>query len=105
MIPQVANTMRLSPVLEIIWACQQDLACGPQPASDEIRVVGPARQEGYIHAFGKDIDGLIRQDKLDPEYNLLFEKVMNAIHQKAPSAKLCFNTNPSNTAEAILRWT
>jgi len=39
------------------------------------------------------------------EYNLLFEKVMNAIHQKAPSAKLCFNTHPGNTAEANLRWT
>jgi hypothetical protein len=36
---------------------------------------------------------------------ILFEKIMNAIHQKAPpSSKICFNTNPADTVEAILRW-
>ena len=36
---------------------------------------------------------------------ILFEKIMNTIHQKArPSSKICFNTNPADTAEAILRW-
>lgn len=35
----------------------------------------------------------------------LFEKIMNTIHQKAPpSSKICFNTNPADTVEAILRW-
>lgn len=30
---------------------------------------------------------------------------MNTIHQKAPpSSKICFNTNPADTVEAILRW-
>jgi hypothetical protein len=36
---------------------------------------------------------------------LLFEKIINTIHQKAPpSSKICFNTNPSDTVEAVLRW-
>lgn len=36
---------------------------------------------------------------------ILFEKIMNTIHQKAlPSSKICFNTNPADTVEAILRW-
>lgn len=36
---------------------------------------------------------------------ILFEKIMNTIHQKAPpSSKICFNTNPADTIEAILRW-
>ncbi len=40
-----------------------------------------------------------------PENFFLFEKLINLIHQNAPTAKICFNTNPSDTAEAILRWT
>ena len=40
-----------------------------------------------------------------PQHTLLFEKIINTIHQKAPpSSKICFNTNPSDTAEAVLRW-
>lgn len=36
---------------------------------------------------------------------ILFEKIMNTIHQKAPpSSKICFNTNPADTVEAIFRW-
>jgi hypothetical protein len=39
-----------------------------------------------------------------PQHTILFEKIINAIHQKAPSSKLCFNTNPSDTVEAVVRW-
>ena len=40
-----------------------------------------------------------------PPYFLLFEKLINVIHQHAPaSTKLCFNTNPIDTAEAVQRW-
>jgi uncharacterized protein (TIGR03067 family) len=38
-----------------------------------------------------------------PEHTLLFEKVINLIHQNAPAAKLCFNTHPSNTPDAVQR--
>jgi hypothetical protein len=34
----------------------------------------------------------------------LFEKLINAAHQHAPQAKLCFNTNPTDTADAVRRW-
>ena len=37
------------------------------------------------------------------EHFSLFEKLINVVHQNAPSAKLCFNTNPSDTAEAVQR--
>ena len=43
--------------------------------------------------------------RLLPQHTVLFEKIINAIHQKAPpSTKICFNTNPSDTVEAVLRW-
>jgi hypothetical protein len=43
--------------------------------------------------------------RLVPQHTVLFEKIINAVHQKAaPSSKICFNTNPGDTVEAVLRW-
>ena len=40
-----------------------------------------------------------------PPYFLLFEKLMNVVHRHAPaSTKLCFNSSPTDTAEAVRRW-
>jgi hypothetical protein len=39
-----------------------------------------------------------------PNNFLLFEKLINVVHEHAPQAKLCFNTKPSDTAEAVQRW-
>ena len=38
------------------------------------------------------------------EHFFVFEKLVNAVHQSAPTAKICFNTNPGDTAEAVQRW-
>lgn len=35
---------------------------------------------------------------------LLFEKLINIVHKYAPIAKICFNTKPSDTVEAVQRW-
>lgn len=40
-----------------------------------------------------------------PQHFLLFEKLLNVVHEHAPNAKLCFNTRPTDTVEAVLRWT
>ncbi len=39
-----------------------------------------------------------------PPLFLLFEKVVNLVHEKAPHARLCFNTRPEDTAESVQRW-
>ncbi|MEO7912109.1 MAG: hypothetical protein ABIV47_20895 [Roseiflexaceae bacterium] len=39
-----------------------------------------------------------------PQHTLLFERIINVVHEHAPAAKLCFNTNPNDTAEAVQRW-
>jgi len=39
-----------------------------------------------------------------PANLLLFEKLVNVVHRYAPQAKICFNTLPSDTAEAVKRW-
>jgi hypothetical protein len=39
-----------------------------------------------------------------PEHLLLFERLINLVHARAPGAKLCFNSKPADTAEAVQRW-
>lgn len=39
-----------------------------------------------------------------PAYFLLFERLINVVHRAAPGARICFNTRPSDTAEAVQRW-
>lgn len=35
---------------------------------------------------------------------ILFEKIINAVHENAQGSKILFNTLPTNTAEAVKRW-
>jgi len=39
-----------------------------------------------------------------PSNFILFEKVINVVHEHAPHSRICFNTNPSDTLEALQRW-
>ena len=39
-----------------------------------------------------------------PTQLLLFEKLLNLVHARAPLAKICFNTTPADSAEAVQRW-
>lgn len=40
-----------------------------------------------------------------PDSNFtLFENMINIIHEHAPKAKICFNTNPMDTMQAVQRW-
>lgn len=34
----------------------------------------------------------------------LFERLLNLVHEHAPQARICFNTRPGDTTEAVLRW-
>ena len=42
--------------------------------------------------------------RANPSNFLLFEKLINVVHEHASQAKLCFNTLPSDTAAAVRRW-
>lgn len=39
-----------------------------------------------------------------PEHTVLFEKVINLVHSSAPMSKICFNTRPADTLQAVQRW-
>ncbi len=42
--------------------------------------------------------------RTDSEEFLLFEKLVNLLHAKAPGARICFNTGPNDSVDAVKRW-
>lgn len=42
--------------------------------------------------------------RTDPDHFLLFERLINEIHERAPRARIAFNTRPQDSAEAVERW-
>ena len=42
--------------------------------------------------------------RTDTDEFLLFEKLVNVLHEKAPNAKICFNTGPTDSVDAVKRW-
>ena len=42
--------------------------------------------------------------RIVPSNFLLFEKLINVVHEHATQARICFNTLPSDTAAAVMRW-
>ncbi|HOE41743.1 MAG TPA: hypothetical protein PLB25_08965 [Rhodoferax sp.] len=69
--------------------------------------------------FGETAETVIRKKLAEKKYDcvligagvrtitpnfLLFEKLINIVHEHAPTARICFNTKPSDTAEAVKRW-
>lgn len=42
--------------------------------------------------------------RANPSNFILFEKLINVVHEHAPQAKLCFNQLPGDTTEAVKRW-
>ena len=38
------------------------------------------------------------------QHFLLFEELINVVHHNAANSKICFNTNPTDSAAAVRRW-
>ena len=39
-----------------------------------------------------------------PESFLLFEQLVKVAHRTAPQASICFNTGPTDSVDALRRW-
>jgi hypothetical protein len=42
--------------------------------------------------------------RIVPSNFLLFEKLVNVVHEHAPQAKMCFNQLPADIGESVKRW-
>lgn len=60
-----------------------------------IKLLKTKKQDGVVIGNG------IRSIKVN---FLLFEKIVNIVHEYAPEAKIIFNSLPTDTEEAIKRW-
>ena len=42
--------------------------------------------------------------RVNPSNFILFEKLVNVVHEHAPQAKICFNQMPADIGQAVQRW-
>ncbi|MGW7411014.1 hypothetical protein [Streptomyces sp. NPDC054863] len=60
------------------------------------------RKQLQEHAFGLAVIG--GGVRMLPEHTLLFERLVNLLTEAVPGIRLCFNTTPGDTIEAVRRW-
>lgn len=57
------------------------------------------------HLASQEFDGvMIGAGLRAPRHLLLFERLLNLIHERAPGSRICFNTTPADSVEAVRRW-
>ncbi len=88
-----AHLLRLRDLGYEVTSCLIDLG-----ATAEAGVTAAVREASFDCIV---IGAGLREPK---ERLLLFEKVLNLVHQLAPNAVICFNTTPADTADAVQRW-
>lgn len=91
---------------------------GLKSSEDELRQLGYSVQL-CLTDFGETAEAVVqlqlKQTRFDciligagvranPNNFILFEKLINVVHEHAPQARICFNTLPSDTAAAVKRW-
>jgi hypothetical protein len=96
----------------------EKVLAGITSAEEGLKALGYDAQHCLID-FGQTaeavVSGVLQQQRFDciligagvrdvPSNFILFEKLINIIHEQARNAKICFNTNPSDTLEALQRW-
>jgi len=98
--------------------CAEKVYAGLKLAEDELAAAGCAVELCY-HDFGDTAPAVVEQHlkqrsfdcvmlgagvRIVPANFMLFEKLINVIHEHAPKARICFNTLPNDTAAAVKRW-
>ncbi len=91
---------------------------GLKSSEDELTGLG-YRVQTCLTDFGETAEAVVRRQlqqqrfdciligagvRANPSNFLLFEKLINVVHEHAPQARICFNTLPSDTAAAVKRW-
>jgi len=96
----------------------EKVIAGITAAEEGLKALGYDAQHCYID-FGQTAEAVVATElqkhcfdciligagvRAVPSNLVLFEKLINVIHEHAPNAKICFNTNPSDTLDALRRW-
>ena len=96
----------------------EKVTAGITAAEEGLRALGYDAQHCLID-FGETAEAVVTAELQKHRYDciligagvrdvpsnlILFEKLINIIHEQAPNSKICFNTNPSDTLAALRRW-
>lgn len=68
---------------------------------------GETANEQVVTALGKEKPDIVLVGagvRTDTDLFLLFETIINIIHEHAPQAKIAFNRLPYDSLEAVKRW-
>jgi hypothetical protein len=91
---------------------------GLRSSEDELTRLGYGVQM-CLHDFGETAETVVRdqlkQKRFDcvligagvrsnPSNFILFEKLINVVHEHAPQARIAFNTLPNDIAPSVQRW-
>jgi hypothetical protein len=96
----------------------EKLRAGLEGDRDKMNALGYDANLGLINnadTATKDVIGLLSEKTYDcvligagvrrvDDYVLLFEALVNIMHQHVPKAKICFNTGPLDSVDAVQRW-
>ena len=74
--------------------CEVDTA--PDAAEEQVRTELGRAQFGLALVGG----GI----RMIPEHTEMFERIVNVLHEVSPGIRLCFNTAPDNSIDALRRW-
>ena len=96
----------------------EKVLAGIAAAEESLKALGYDAQHCLID-FGQTAEAVVTAELLKHHFDciligagvravpsnlILFEKLINIIHEHAPNSKICFNTNPSDTLDALQRW-
>jgi hypothetical protein len=91
---------------------------GIKSSEDELTALGYSVKT-CLTDFGETAEAVVRDQLQRKRYDcvligagvrtvpgnfLLFEKLVNVVHEHAPQARLCFNQMPHDIAQAVRRW-
>ncbi len=85
----------------------------------KLRDMGFDARLGFIHSSASaadDVKALLSEDSFDvvligagvrkdDDHLIVFEQLVNVVHEHAPNARIAFNTGPTDSDAAVLRWT
>lgn len=96
----------------------EKIEAGTKASLDELNALGYVAEKCWVDLGATASETVIARLKINrydviiigagirvAESNfLLFEKLVNTVHEHAPQAKICFNTSPKDNVAAVQRW-
>jgi len=96
----------------------EKLEAGLRADESRLAQLGYEARLAFIHSAetaASDVVGMLKDEaydvvmigagvRKDDDHFLVFERLVNTIHEHAPQARIAFNTGPTDSAAAIQRW-